>query len=171
MCSSHWPDCNWCGKGSQQIAQPNATQSDSGDESSDSPYEDYDPYVDDNGSALEARSTDKDDFLELSHRPPHHGGHSHRGMRRVRRSALDHHEARDVDLPVPVIDDPPASVPVQPPPIPGTTTSQAPTTTKGRAPASTAPPAQNAGKPGKKTDKASKCTPSPTKSLAPSASE
>ncbi|KAK7694544.1 hypothetical protein QCA50_001730 [Cerrena zonata] len=156
----HWPNCNWCGKGSQQIANPNGTRPDNGEDNGYSPYEDQDPYEDDNGSAIQGRSN--------VHQSPHSDYGFHRGMRRVRRSILGHYEVRDIDVPVPIIDDPPASVPVPPPSVPGTKTSHAPTSTKGQAPAATAAPAQNASKP-KNSGKDSKCTPSPTKSLAPSA--
>ena len=93
-------------------------------------------------------------------------------MRRVKRFILDHHTPRDVDIPVPDINNPspPTGIPIDAPSLPATKTSEAPSSTAARA-APTAPPAQNAGKKKNKPAKAAKCTPSPTKSLAPSASK
>ena len=68
---SHWPDCNWCSKGSAHFANPNATQGDPSDGAGSNPYhdpKDDNPDVDpgDFNDAPDDWSTQDDDGSDVA---------------------------------------------------------------------------------------------------------
>ncbi|KAI0348647.1 chondroitin AC/alginate lyase [Trametopsis cervina] len=209
----HWPDCNWCSKGSTHYVSPNNTSDgqdsdtgspdDSGDYPDDSPDDDmdYPGYPDDSSSQASADSADTEDLkseiaaVNFIARPPSKRDSfptapkaPHR-MRRIHRlNALASRECTGTDdqpgvedsvqsssptLSVQPTGDPSASmadIPSLPtdPPIPDVprATGLFPTTTTANKVAGTQAPAEA---PAKTQQGKSNCTPSPTKSLAPSA--
>lgn len=229
MDASHWPNCNWCSKGTSHLSGPgNDTDGDDGDDDNDNdnlydddPYYGDDPYEDggsDEDDRYEALSAYIADVALLSRDDSHNYyarlGHGHRRMVRRRRQIFSHSAASahsvpgrrqdddtdidtDTDIPLlspssydPVDQTPTASVdPSVPtddvppeitnvtPPVPTTppNVGQLPTTlttshsSTVRTISRTLAPAQAPAKTGK--DPATKCTSSPAKSLAPSASE
>ncbi len=229
MDASHWPNCNWCSKGTSHLSGPgNDTDGDDGDDDNDNdnlydddPYYGDDPYEDggsDEDDRYEALSAYIADVALLSRDDSHNYyarlGHGHRRMVRRRRQIVSHSAASahsvpgrrqdddtdidtDTDIPLlspssydPVDQTPTASVdPSVPtddvppeitnitPPVPTTppNVGQLPTTlttshsSTVRTISRTLAPAQAPAKTGK--DPATKCTSSPAKSLAPSASE
>ncbi len=184
--SSHWPDCNWCSKGTNHLGGPNqggnGTSLDGDDDSGNVGNDPYENGGDDSDSALELSALNNIALLRrdfsghgVSHRPAHR-----RMMRRkrdhppqepptfapVRRQDSETPSATvnvlgdlslptDGSFPIPTLPPNPNGLPT------GTTTKSSVKTLNG-----TPAPAQAAAK----TQQTSKCTPSPTKSLAPSAS-
>ncbi|KIM85366.1 hypothetical protein PILCRDRAFT_817373 [Piloderma croceum F 1598] len=59
----HWPDCNWCGRGTTHLANPGAGDGNSGSDSDppdpDSPPDNSDPYPD--GGDMDYAGSDKND--------------------------------------------------------------------------------------------------------------
>ncbi|GJE86013.1 chondroitin AC/alginate lyase-like protein [Phanerochaete sordida] len=190
----HWPDCNWCSRGSTHFVSPNSTDPDSDSGSWDDPdgSGDSDPPVEPDGSDGDAsEASNVDDLREetvnvnflvydsdpLRTRVDLAFG-SPRRMRRVRRfPSYDGHSHvggfRHARRQVPALDNPVEAVPV--PTLLPTAMPEAP-------PASPLPPARStstsnrvvgtqapAAAPAKTQAQKTSCTPSPTKSLAPSA--
>ena len=196
---SHWPDCNWCSTGSNHLSgpRPGNNTGDDDPEDDDSPkgdnsdlYGGNDPY--DGG---EDYSHPNSDFalslnVVLRREPGDHStqsGRKHHRMMRRRRQLLDTPAPkpasrveggsrtrptvapRDDGLPVPTYPDtnPAPALPTTPPDVgslpvsPGLPPSSTTWGTLSGTPAPAAAPA--------KTQKGSKCTPSPAK-MAPSAS-
>ncbi|KAI0793396.1 alginate lyase-domain-containing protein [Abortiporus biennis] len=156
----HWPDCNWCTKGANHIANPNSTDDFQSDPSSGNDP-DQDPYDE---NTINNDLTNGNSFPPIRRR----SFRSHSRIRRMHRSSLQEDSSfpsasipqrrastEDVALPV---DDTPSLPPT--PALPGTAT-----TTRDKGVAGTQAPAQAPAK----TQQSSKCTPSPTKTLAPSA--
>ncbi|KAI0079578.1 chondroitin AC/alginate lyase [Panus rudis PR-1116 ss-1] len=177
----HWPDCNWCGKGSKHIAYQNDTtdypgypDSFDGDDGTRSGNEDDgryenggfdadDPNVEKRYLALPSKFLPRGRH-NVAHR--HHHAHHTQGAKRanINKSA----GKRDLGLTLP-LDDGSTMMPTPTQPqlsIDPTQPAQS-TTTSSRPIAGTPAPANAAAKPKKKTS--ASCTPSPTKSLAPSA--
>ncbi|OSD06106.1 chondroitin AC/alginate lyase [Trametes coccinea BRFM310] len=182
----HWPDCNWCSKGTNHLAGPNSgndTDTDPGDDGGgDGSFGGDDPYEDGGG--------DDDDAYELSvlnnlsvlsrRGAAHHGGAAHHRMVRRRRSIPHDIPVRvaparrqESDAPSATTDllggllptDGDLPIPTSAPdtgdlPYPGTSSTQSTVKTINGTPAPAQAPAKT---------KASKCTPSPAKALAPSA--
>ncbi|CDO72352.1 hypothetical protein BN946_scf184977.g49 [Trametes cinnabarina] len=177
----HWPDCNWCSKGTNHLSGPNqggnATDSDPSEDGGDTGNDDDDPYEDGGGDDNGAYQLSVlNNISLLSRRGAASHGHTHHRMVRRRRGATGHRKAparrqqsdtpsmtsdvggllpTDGDLPVPT--NPPALGDL---PTDGTSSTQSSVKTINGTPAPAQAPAKT---------KASKCTPSPTKSLAPSA--
>ena len=171
---SHWPNCNWCEKGTNHFANPNSTEPDIGDGSGDGDFPDDGDY--EGGGVTTPDSEQRfingfDGTLPILVTRNMQG--AHRRMRRVRRHGTPVVEERPPSLsrrgsldPFPdfggnPITDAPA-LPTAPlvPNLGGSRT--------GKGAAGTPAPAQA---PAKTQKAASKCTPSPTKPLAPSASK
>ncbi|KAI0374285.1 chondroitin AC/alginate lyase [Pilatotrama ljubarskyi] len=193
----HWPNCNWCSKGTNHLSGPNqssnGTDPDPGDDGDGDGHGDGDDL--DGGDPYEDGGGDDDDAYELSvlnnlsvmrRESSHSISHSptrHRMIRRKRSSLRDtvsrglpvrRQESTNPEtpatatadaldgLPLPTDGTPP--LPTSPPdlgdlPSTGTATHSSVKTING-----TPAPAQAPAK-----TKASKCTPSPAKALAPSA--
>ncbi|KAH9857890.1 alginate lyase-domain-containing protein [Lenzites betulinus] len=178
----HWPDCNWCSKGTNHLSGPgrggNDTSTDGGGD--DGNWDSDDPYEGDDGDTYELNALNN---IALLRRDPvtesavH--GPAHRRMIRRKRASLHQSSAaapvrrQDNDDPAATINVlsgllPTDGVPAVPtsPPMPGGmpptgTTSKSTIKTINGTPAPAQAPA--------KTTQNAKCTPSPTKSLAPSA--
>ncbi|CAL1696059.1 unnamed protein product [Somion occarium] len=160
----HWPDCNWCTKGTKQIANPNATSGEPDDGAGDVPEEDA-PDDSAHEESLDFGEIFPDYFVNTQQNVART---DHR-MRRVKRATSICYDLRDVDLPLPIVDDPPPPEPALTPPFAVPTSQPTQGTTRTNKPvAGTPSPAQAAAK-GKEKDTKAACTPSPTKSLAPSA--
>ncbi|KAJ3538507.1 hypothetical protein NM688_g6514 [Phlebia brevispora] len=194
----HWPDCNWCSKGTSHFANPNATDpNDDPDDPGDDPEDGSGGDSGDN-SPLENGGVDDPESENIAARDTsqrfssHFKGSpfsTHHRMKRVhrpRRITFDTpplllagrqedgstpSTTQDLDgwfVPSDAIPSIPISVPTQPPsvafPQPPANNPLQPTTTANRV-VGTGAPAQAPAK----TGGGSKCTPSPTKSLAPSA--
>ncbi|KAI0335413.1 chondroitin AC/alginate lyase [Cubamyces sp. BRFM 1775] len=189
----HWPQCNWCSKGTNHLSGPNQGSnstddggSDDGSSGDDSgAFDGDDPYEDGGGEDDEAYELAVLNNLALGRRGVSAHGHAHRRMVRRKRGALHHdrsglmatparrQESWSSDttgwataalfdgLPLPTDGDPP--VPTSPPGLgnlPSTGSSSSSVKTINGTPAPAQAPAKT---------QAGKCTPSPTKSLAPSA--
>ncbi|KAL1952072.1 hypothetical protein VTO73DRAFT_1221 [Trametes versicolor] len=179
----HWPNCNWCSKGTNHLGGPNqgGNSTTSGGDDDDPGDVSNDPY--ENGgddSALDVSALNNIALLRressghgFSHRP------AHRRMMRRKRDDLAHGPPQSApvrrqdsespsatinglgDLPLPTDGLPPVpTIPPNPNGLPTGTATKSSVKTLNGTPA----PAQAAAK----TTQA-KCTPSPTKSLAPSA--
>ena len=193
---SHWPDCNWCSKGSTHFVSPNSTDPDSGD-SDDTDDSDGSGYPDNPGYPADSdgNSTDVSDTEDLRaetvnvnffvhntdpFRPRVDVAFgSHRRMRRVYRPSMhgsspnaprSNHVRRQFPMPnqpataLPIPTALPTAMPQGPTAAPLPLSSS---TTSNRVVGTQAP----AEAPAKAKPKNASCTPSPTKSLAPSASE
>ncbi|KAI0936209.1 hypothetical protein AcV5_004405 [Taiwanofungus camphoratus] len=172
----HWPNCNWCSKGTTHLGNPGPDGSDSGadpgDDSGDDPgpSDGSDPY-DDSGS--------DDDYESLIViRDPNSGSVSHKRspfgvhhrMMRVRR-ARQSRELPDIPPEPLAVRDilPTSNIPLIPTPTVGSpqpSLSNSGTSSSHGTVAGTPAPAQA---PAKTQGSQGSCTPSPTKSLAPSA--
>ncbi|KAI0670017.1 chondroitin AC/alginate lyase [Trametes maxima] len=180
----HWPDCNWCSKGTNHLSGPgnsNGTDADSGDDGDDYPSDD-DPYGEDGGDDDDAYELNALNNLSVLRRANGHGavhGRAHRRMIRRRRDLLEHVHpqgtpvrrqdsnvqdgtASQEDVPLPTGDIPaiPTSLPTGGVLPTGTSSASSSVKTINGTPAPAQAPAKTT---------ASKCTPSPTKALAPSA--
>ncbi|PSR85865.1 hypothetical protein PHLCEN_2v5341 [Hermanssonia centrifuga] len=157
---SHWPDCNWCSKGATHFANPNATVDGASEEQpNDDSASDEDAEKEDSAAPMARWLVNP-----RSSSGKRHVFGTHHRMKRVKRMTPLNEPGT-----VPVQGSSNAAAPVSdglltsiiPPSVdfPGTTTSNrvAGTDAPAQAPAKT-----QTGKPS--------CTPSPTKSLAPSAS-
>ncbi|KAI0361753.1 chondroitin AC/alginate lyase [Trametes cingulata] len=187
----HWPDCNWCSKGTNHLSGPNrgdnSTDADPGDDGGGDPSDGDDPYEDGGGDDDDAYEVSALNNIAILRREPghtaSHGSMHHRMIRRKRKSLHDgfarsapvrRQDTASPDtsatatadaldgLPLPTDGTPP--LPTSPPdlgdlPSTGTSTQSSVKTING-----TPAPAQAPAK-----TKASKCTPSPAKALAPSA--
>ncbi|KAI0639288.1 chondroitin AC/alginate lyase [Trametes polyzona] len=185
----HWPNCNWCSKGTNHLSNPdqggNGTDAGGDDDfgDGDGDFNGDDPYEDGGGEEDEAVHLSALNNLNVLRRNTGHSvshSFSHHRMLRRKRGALHHGSLHAApvrrqdsespsatvnllgDLPLPTDGVPP--VPTYPPntngfPPMGTSSSSTVKTING-----TPAPAQAPAK-----TQQSKCTPSPTKSLAPSA--
>ncbi|EKM60952.1 uncharacterized protein PHACADRAFT_156084 [Phanerochaete carnosa HHB-10118-sp] len=181
----HWPDCNWCSKGSTHFVSPNSTDPDSDDGSDTDDPERSDDSISDTATAasdiedLRAETVNANflvhDAGSLQSRTNIFG--SHHRMKRVRRSSPhgsssyvphSNHARRQASVPdstttaVPIPPILPTTMPESPTtvPLPGSTTSTSNHVVGTQAPAQA---------PAETQQKKTSCTPSPTKSLAPSA--
>ncbi|RPD82674.1 chondroitin AC/alginate lyase [Lentinus tigrinus ALCF2SS1-7] len=196
----HWPDCNWCSKGTNHLSGPsgsgNSTNSPDGD--ADDPnydngtYDGDDPY--ENGGYDDDAYEVLDAKLALVQRTlgavrDAHSGHAHHRMLRRRRSLVGHgtsnivvQRRQDVgnaqlspttvsSLPTDALSSAPTggslSLPTSAPTLGSLTkTTTSSRTTSDRTISGNLAPAQGAAK---TSNAGSKCTPSPSKTLAPSA--
>ncbi|KAJ7492812.1 chondroitin AC/alginate lyase [Mycena latifolia] len=150
----HWPNCNWCTGSNQRVhlvhdgKSADNNGSTSADDGDDGDYEEEAIQILDN----------------TSEPPPAH----HRMSRRRRRPAGGAVEPSKfiarIDVPGPQ-----APLGAAPSAVPSLPMSIPPTTTTATAVAGSSAPPQAAGKTKSSSSKSSSCTPSPTKSLAPSA--
>ncbi|KAI0651739.1 alginate lyase-domain-containing protein [Trametes meyenii] len=179
----HWPACDWCSKGTNHLSGPsstNSTDTDSGDDGDDYPSDD-DPYGEDGGADDDAYELNVLNNLSALRRANGHGaihGRAHRRMIRRKRDLLEQIRSQDTlarrqdssvqdgtasqeDAILPATDIPavPTSLPTGVLPT-GTSSASSSVKTINGTPAPAQAPAKTT---------ASKCTPSPTKSLAPSA--
>ncbi|KAI0724433.1 alginate lyase-domain-containing protein [Cerioporus squamosus] len=190
----HWPDCNWCSKGTNHLSAPsqsgNSTDDDDDDQDDDDGSLDgTDPYENGGDDDYELLAAE----VALVHRAlgtvQVHSGRAHHRMLRRRRPLLGHGTPGNVvqarqdvgnaqlsptavvsSLPTGALSSVPTggslSVPTSTRLPGGQLTSSSSRTTSDRTISGTLAPAQGAAK----TSKAgSKCTPSPSKTLAPSA--
>ncbi|KAI0778069.1 chondroitin AC/alginate lyase [Trametes elegans] len=185
----HWPDCNWCSKGTSHLSNPGGQSNNTGDTGDDGDSPSYDgdnPYEDggdhdDGADAYELSALNNITLLRrASDHGPSHSSMHHRMLRRKRTwpspGPLHGSPARRQDdgesqtasdplssFPLPSTDDIP-SAPTYPPNVGGLAPDGTSTWSSTRTMTGTPAPAAAAAK-----TKNSKCTPSPTKSLAPSA--
>lgn len=191
---SHWPNCNWCpakGGKTHLVTGSNSTDSDSGDESADAGPSDSDDTNDDTDDPDNGdEDSDSGDEAEgsdgaLPGNVPAGRSNQRRMAKRFRRdfdgpsySIDSKKDARPESLQAIVM--PTSALPVAPyatmvPSVtlpPSLESSQGSQSTD-RVISGTPEPAENGAKTqkGKGATPTAKCTPSPTKSLAPSASE
>ncbi|OBZ78723.1 hypothetical protein A0H81_00669 [Grifola frondosa] len=176
----HWPDCNWCSKGTNHLSGPDS----GGDGTPDGSYEnggldgpDSDgdgnaetlfefPFVKRGGSPFSAHRMIRRNHAERARASPLPVDISERSSSDNDGSEPPNHAVVLDILPLPADGDTP-SLPAQPPPVdaPPAIPSGSQTTT--RTVAGTPAPAQAPAK--TQNGDRSSCTPSPTKSMAPSA--
>ena len=176
---SWWPDCNWCSKGTNHLANPSTDSGDDGDDDDSDDSDDSntgaDPYAD---------SGDDDDDSNLRRRNPAapHGhattfsapakrqifGTHHHRLRKWKNAVAGEGADKVEDIAVrqdPVPDGVLPSVTLPTNSLLPTTQTTSSVGTMMGTPAPAEAPAKTQA-----TTKSASCTPSPTKSLAPSAS-